>query len=102
MSLTLNGLRNNRQVLTVQYAGETVEFTYQPGAVTPALGALLADPENTQPLVTALISALDSWNLIDDETGRPAIISPELLETLPTKFLNLLLSAIYRDIQPGK
>ena len=102
MSLTLNGLRNNRQTLTVSYAGETVEFVYKPGAVTPALGAMLTDPDNKQPLVLALGKAIESWNVLDDATGKPVDVSEALLETLPTQFLNVLLAAIYRDIQPGK
>ena len=100
--LKLSHLKNNTRTLKVEWGGETVNFTYKPGEITPALGVEMADEETKAPLVMALGRALVTWDVLDDDTLLPADITETLLMSLPSGFLNTMLRAIMADALVGE
>ncbi len=98
----LSHLKKNTRNLSVQWAGESVNFSYRPGEITPALGIEMADEEAKAPLVMALNRALASWDVLDDDTLLPVDISETVLMSFPTSFLNALLRAIMTDTLVGE
>ena len=102
MAIKVSHLKKNTRPLEVEFAGESVKFSYRPGEITPALGVEMADEDTKAPLVMALGRALVSWDVLDDDTLLPVAISEEVLMSFPSAFLNALLREIMADTLVGK
>ncbi len=101
MPLTLGALKRNLRTLgPLDYAGEKVTFSYRPGEVTPALGSEME--EDKRPLVMALLRALVTWDVMEDDGKTPLELKEDVLIQLPTHFLNFVMNAIYKDTVEGK
>ena len=102
MPITLAHLKRNTRTLAVEFAGETVTCTYSPGEITPSLGLELADEGLQLPVVHALQRLLKSWDVLDDDSMLPVPVAEDVLQSLPTEFLNAVLRAIMQDVAVGK
>ena len=101
MPLTLAHLKKNTRTLTLTYAGEEVNVTYRPGAMTPALSLEMADPATNLPVVTVLEQTLVSWDVLDDDL-TPLPVTHDTLIELPSDFLSVVFSALMEDFSVGK
>ena len=102
MAIKVSHLKKNTRPLTIEFAGEKVNFTYGPGEITPALGVEMADEDTKTPLVMAPNRALASWDVLDDETMLPVAITEDVLMSFPSAFLNPLLRETMADSLVGK
>ncbi len=105
--MNLSHLEQNLRPLEVEFAGETLKFSYKPAAATPAfydgLGA------EKQPLVWALSKVLVSWDLVDDQAPTPnpynaptVPLTEQRLMELPVPFLRTVFRAILDDLSVGE
>ena len=101
MPLTLAHLKRNTRTLVLEYAGEQVNVTYKPGAMSPALSLEMADPATNLPVVTVLEQTLVSWDVIGDD-AQPLAVDHDTLLTLPSDFLGTVFSALMDDVSVGK
>jgi len=101
MPLTLAHLKRNTRTLVLEYAGEQVNVTYKPGAMTPALSLEMADPATNLPVVTVLEQTLVSWDVVDDDM-LPLPVTHDTLIMLPSDFLGAVFGALMEDVSVGK
>ncbi len=100
--MNLSHLEQNVRPLELQFAGETLHFSYRPAAVTPAFSAGLGTEK--QPLVWALSKALVAWDLTEADGPNAATLplTEQRLLELPTAFLRAVLHAILDDVNVGE
>lgn len=102
MALTIGHLQRNTRNLTFEFLGETVNVTYRPGALTPALSVEIADAATQLPIVTALERLLVSWDVLGEDGQTPLPITHAVLVSLPSEFLSTVFSAVMGDTTVGK
>lgn len=102
MPLSINHMKNDKRVLSIEYAGETVNFTYKPSELTPTiLGELREANEqgNDNFTVQVLCKLIVVWDVTDDATPPVTLeIIPEVLGDLPSAFLSAILTACTEDM----
>jgi hypothetical protein len=104
MSVTLRQLKRNVRTIPVEYAELTINITYRPSEITPALGQEMADTETDLPLVLGLERALIGWDIVQsDDDPTPVPITRAVLTGpgIGTPLLNAMWSAITRDMLVG-
>lgn len=105
MPITLERLAaGTPRTVAVSYEGETVNITYKPGRITPAVEARLnqaaLDNRPAEGLAAELASIITTWD-ITDEKGKPEPVTEGLLRDLPTRFLVACVQAVGDDIRPN-
>jgi hypothetical protein len=114
MAFDLRHLNSDRRTVSREFAGETLEITYRPGAVShkllsslrsaataAAAGDDFAEVDAIEALVGFIADAVVAWNLTDD--GEPVAVSREAVSALPLEVVGLIWTAIQEDIgNPGK
>jgi hypothetical protein len=100
MSITVSALRRDQRVLSIQVGAETVEITYRPSGVTPALIEELSGPDGMS-LPEFLSRLLSLWDVTDD-AGEMWPLTVEALAELPVEFLRQVRDAIMEDLRGPK
>lgn len=104
MPISLADLTTATRLVAVEYDGQTVNVTYYPGRLTPAVEARLnqanADNRPAGGVADELARIVAGWDVLD-EKGKPAPVTADLLRDLPTRFLLALVSAIGADARPN-
>jgi hypothetical protein len=103
MPLSYAHLKKNVRTIDFDYDGEEVVITYKPMEISPALGQEMASEETKEPLVLALDRALVKWDVVENEGDtEPMPCDAEVLRGFGSRFLNAIMQAIMKDIQPSK
>jgi hypothetical protein len=101
MTLRLSQIRNHQaRQISLEYSGETVAVSYNPGAVTiNALDALTAGDtaQNVAAIVDGLAAFLVSWDVIDD-AGAQLPVTRETLREMPMAFIAAVMTAVSSDM----
>ena len=97
--MRLSDLVRNERALALEFAGDTLNFSYRPGLVTPAFSDALGTEK--RPLIWALSRVVVSWDLVDD-AGQPLPLTEQSLTEIPTPFLRSVLHAILDDVNVGE
>lgn len=104
MPIKLADLTKATRTVVADYDGLTVNITYAPGKLTPAVEARLNDAnENNRPasgVADELANIITGWDILGDD-GEPVPITAELLHEFPTRFLLACVQAIGSDARPN-
>lgn len=104
MPISLADLTRATRTVAVEYDGHTVNLTYTPGKLTPAVEARLNDAnEHNRPasgVADELAQIIVGWD-VTDEKGKPVEVTTELLHEFPTRFLLACVQAIGSDARPN-
>jgi len=107
MPVLLSALLNREETGTfvIEWMGERVTFVYRPALVNPARIDEVQEAQAVNPDMSQgetwllLLSPLVSWD-IEDEGGNPVPVSAEILEQLPTPFLEAILAGMRSAVRP--
>lgn len=100
MTITIGALRRNTQSLSISVGTDTVDITYRPSAMTPALIEEIGGPDGMS-LPDFLSRMLVSWDVTDD-AGVAWPTTAEALAELPVEFLRLVRDALMEDLRGPK
>lgn|SRR5690606_25094579 len=83
---------------------ETLNITYRPSAMTPAVEAemhqAISRRQGGAALVAPLSHLIVTWDVVD-EAGEPLPVTTEVLNMLPIDFLSRIITEIGRDMNPN-
>lgn len=103
MPLTISKLNEIRKPLVVTFEGETVNLTYRPWAYTPDLERdvmTLFDKRLLGGAGAGYVAALvTDWDVLAEDEGKPVALAPDVLQTLPSRFLWAVVDAIREDME---
>lgn len=101
--MKLSAVLADRRTLEIPFETDVLTIVYWPSALTPrTISEAMAqeDDNKSQSVVDLLVTVIDEWDL-EDGDGEIVEISPEMLETLPVRFLSDVLTAITADTNPN-
>ena len=101
--MKLSAVLADRRTLEIPFETDVLTIVYWPSALTPrTISEAMAqeDDNKSQSVVDLLVTVIDEWDL-EDGDGEIVPISPEMLETLPVRFLSDVLTAITADTNPN-
>lgn len=107
MAMKLSEVKAKTKVVTVSFMDETVDVSYRPAAMTPAiLEDVLAlaksaetDAEDMALVGSMLEPVLDWWDVLDDK-GKRLPTTTESIREMPLAFLVQVLQDVQEDMRP--
>lgn len=107
MAMKLSEVKAMTKVVTVEFMGGTVDVSYRPAAMTPAiLEEVLAmaktaetEAEDMSMIGSMLEPVLDWWDMLDDK-GKRIGTTTEDIRQMPLPFLVKVLSDVQEDMRP--
>ena len=99
MPISLNHLKNDKRTIQAVYFNDAFSLTYRPSELTPAVEAGIRESEDNNILVNTLCNLITDWE-VQDETGEPVAIEPDVLNNMPSAFLGAILQACREDMLP--
>lgn len=102
MPITLDDLRRDERICTVEFAGSTAEITYKPQGYTPevedAFQKALENRRSSNGLAQFVAALVIRWDVLGDD-GEPYPLDLESLCKLPSRFLTAVTETLNRDIR---
>ena len=90
MAIRLSDIKKETKKISIDYKGDTIEFSYFVNTITPAF-------LSERMVVDQVKIGVAEWDVVDDE-GKPIPVA-ESADNLPLEFLREILDAIYVDVR---
>jgi hypothetical protein len=97
----LGNIINDRATAQATYMGDTLDFKYRPGMITPNTYAKLQNDQTVDELAEFFTAAIVTWNLTEtDENGdkRTLEVTTEVVRRLPMGLIRSIANAIMSDV----
>lgn len=102
MPISLNHIKNDKRSIAIDYNGDTLNLTYKPSELTPAIEAEIREEAlegRNDRLIETVCKMVIQWDLLD-EAGEPLPLEPEIVRDLPSAFLYAIQQGCREDMIP--
>lgn len=99
--MDLGNIINDRATAQAEYMGDTLDFKYRPGMITPNTYSKLQSNDSVEDLSEFFSKAIVSWDLTStDEHGEKQRIevTAEVFAQLPMGLIRSIATAIMKDV----
>ena len=98
--MDLGNIINDRATAQATFLGETLDFKYRPGMITPTSYARLQDEQSVDELATFFAGVIVSWNLTEKRDGEAVTldVTEDVIKRLPMGLIRALTHAVMADV----